>query len=426
MSRNTLVMSIAGRMKRGVFLGSIVALSMGGTVVNLAAQGEEASAVVFRHRYRLDEQYRIVGVNEQELFLDGVAVADAETLTRIQLRVSTVAGEGDSAEGEIEAHYQVSEEIRQSNEPFQLEREYGVTFGQDAFGVQDVPRSAFVPQVRSVPTFPEDAVRPADTWTAPGIEVYDFREGLEIPDPVRIPIEPTYEYIGPATVDGTELHELRIRYNLFYRPPTSRPESAEIRLITARFNQTMLWDNLAGRAHSYEETYNLFIQLTDGSRLEYRGRADGRVVGAPPLDRERLRRELEDAMAAEQIADTSVREDEEGITIAFEDIQFAPDSAVLLDSELHKIEVLSRVLARYPDRDLLITGHTALAGTAAGRQQLSEERARAVGQALIDMGVRTRESLVYRGFGARQPLADNSTSEGRRRNRRVEITILEN
>jgi len=75
---------------------------------------------------------------------------------------------------------------------------------------------------------------------------------------------------------------------------------------------------------------------------------------------------------------------------------------------------------------VLISGHTALAGTATARQKLSVERARAVAEALIRLGARAPEAITVTGFGAEKPVADNSTAEGMARNRRVEITILEN
>jgi outer membrane protein OmpA-like peptidoglycan-associated protein len=45
---------------------------------------------------------------------------------------------------------------------------------------------------------------------------------------------------------------------------------------------------------------------------------------------------------------------------------------------------------------------------------------------LIEKGVREADRIIVRGFGADNPVADNATPEGMRRNRRVEITILEN
>ena len=104
-------------------------------------------------------------------------------------------------------------------------------------------------------------------------------------------------------------------------------------------------------------------------------------------------------------------------------ISFGPSEA---GSEKDKLDRIGAILKRYSDRDILVTGHTALAGSPGGRQTLSEDRAAAVGSYLISAGVRSKERMVYRGFGAEVPVADNATEEGRRKNRRVEITILEN
>jgi outer membrane protein OmpA-like peptidoglycan-associated protein len=58
--------------------------------------------------------------------------------------------------------------------------------------------------------------------------------------------------------------------------------------------------------------------------------------------------------------------------------------------------------------------------------QLSLDRATAVGEYLLSRNVRTADRMVIRGYGAERPIADNSTEEGMRRNRRVEIILLEN
>jgi outer membrane protein OmpA-like peptidoglycan-associated protein len=390
------------------------------------AQAAHTDPRVFVHRFRPDEEYRIVGVNEQNLFVDNTPVGAAEVLTRVLITVSDRSEGPSGVTGTLLAEYQVSEEADTGAGAFQLEREYRVEIEQDADGTQRVPRGAFVPQVRGIPSFPDEAIAPGDRWTAPAVEAYDFREGLGIDEPVLIPVEVHYELLGPREFEGSVYDEIAIRYNLFYRPPPNRPEAQTIRLITARFSQRLLWDHIAGRAHYYDEEYTLFMQLSDGTRSEYRGRADGRVVSAPPLDRDALRRDIKDAIAADAIADTTVRSDEEGVTVSLENIQFAPDSARLLDSEREKLAWLASILRRYPDRDILISGHTALAGTEAGRQRLSEERAAAVGEYLIELGARARENILYRGYGAREPIAPNDTEAGRRRNRRVEITILEN
>jgi outer membrane protein OmpA-like peptidoglycan-associated protein len=112
--------------------------------------------------------------------------------------------------------------------------------------------------------------------------------------------------------------------------------------------------------------------------------------------------------------------------VSLQNVQFLPDSAILQTSEKKKLDAIAEILKRYPDRDLLITGHTALAGTETGRQKLSEARAAAVGNYLLQNRVRQEDQIVIRGMGAREPIADNRSEEGMRQNRRVEITILEN
>ncbi len=375
-------------------------------------------AVLFTYSHREGEQYRIVGVNRQRIFVNGREEGEGEVLTRVQIKLLP--------DREVYARYQVSEETAAGRDLFASDREYDVTFRQSPQGIQTVPADSFVPQVRNVPTFPEHEVSPGDTWRSPGIEVYDFREGFEIQDPVRIPIDVDYEYLGPAEFEGRRYDVIGMRYNLFHRPGPHAPEADEIRLMTARFSQRLYWDTFAGRPAYYEETYNLFIQFTDGTRVEYRGTADGRVVDAPELDRDAVRESIARSIIDENLEDATVRSDEDGVTIALEDIRFEPDSAELMESELVKLDWLAAILREHPDRDVLITGHTALAGTPEGRQHLSEERAAAVGEFLIDAGVRTRDQLMYRGRGAEEPVAPNDTVEGRRRNRRVEITILEN
>ena len=92
---------------------------------------------------------------------------------------------------------------------------------------------------------------------------------------------------------------------------------------------------------------------------------------------------------------------------------------------LEKIEKIGKLLSAYPDYELLVSGHTALAGTAEARQVLSEQRAAAVANYLVELGVREHHHVFTRGFGAEKPIAPNTTEANKARNRRVEITVLE-
>ena len=76
----------------------------------------------------------------------------------------------------------------------------------------------------------------------------------------------------------------------------------------------------------------------------------------------------------------------------------------------------------YPGLALDIEGHTDSTGSDALNQTLSEQRAGEVGSYLVDQQV-ARENIHTRGFGKANPVASNDTSEGRQKNRRVEIIV---
>jgi outer membrane protein OmpA-like peptidoglycan-associated protein len=170
----------------------------------------------------------------------------------------------------------------------------------------------------------------------------------------------------------------------------------------------------------------MIFELSNGRTIEYRGTARAEIVEAKPMDRGKIAAEIAQDINRLGIQDTSVRVVKEGVVISLENIQFLPDSSELVPSEQEKLDRIAEILSHYGDRDILVGGHTALAGTPEGRMQLSVERARAVADYLIKKGSRSPERVVVKGYGAEKSVADNNTEEGRKKNRRVEITLLEN
>jgi outer membrane protein OmpA-like peptidoglycan-associated protein len=87
---------------------------------------------------------------------------------------------------------------------------------------------------------------------------------------------------------------------------------------------------------------------------------------------------------------------------------------------------IAKLLIVNPDGLLKIGGHTDNRGTAKANQLLSENRATAVETALKSMGIPETVRIETKGFGFSQPIAPNSTEEGKAKNRRVEISISTN
>ncbi len=116
----------------------------------------------------------------------------------------------------------------------------------------------------------------------------------------------------------------------------------------------------------------------------------------------------------------------EGIKITFDSgILFATNSAELEQQAKTNIDKLAVILNKYPDTNILVTGHTDSVGPEDYNQKLSERRAQSVADYSKTRGVTgSRFSVV--GLGETEPVASNDTPEGRRANRRVEIAIFAN
>ena len=103
-------------------------------------------------------------------------------------------------------------------------------------------------------------------------------------------------------------------------------------------------------------------------------------------------------------------------------ITFNYDSAAVQPQFQPTLNDVSAVLAQYPKTYIDVYGHTDSDGTDAYNQGLSERRAQAVASYLTTHGVQSAR-IATRGYGETQPIASNSTEEGKASTRRVEIKI---
>ncbi|MEL6171895.1 MAG: OmpA family protein, partial [Pseudomonadota bacterium] len=148
------------------------------------------------------------------------------------------------------------------------------------------------------------------------------------------------------------------------------------------------------------------------------GAGGGALVGSI-LDRQEA--DLRDSLGNDDVTITNTG-DRLIVTLP-EDILFDVDSASVrpgLRSDLLKV---ASNLQEYPDSTVQVVGHTDNTGGASYNQNLSERRANAVSDVLLDGGVGFNRINAF-GRGEDRPVASNLTDEGRALNRRVEIVIL--
>jgi len=104
-------------------------------------------------------------------------------------------------------------------------------------------------------------------------------------------------------------------------------------------------------------------------------------------------------------------------------IPFDYNKATLRPDAQTQIQGLAQVLRTHPNWMIGLDGHTDAVGSASFNQKLSEDRANSVKTALVALGIPARQ-IATRGLGATQPIADDKTSDGRAKNRRVEVVNL--
>ena len=111
--------------------------------------------------------------------------------------------------------------------------------------------------------------------------------------------------------------------------------------------------------------------------------------------------------------------------VIHEKIQFETNKASIKPESGSLLEEITNVIKQNPQiKRLSIEGHTDSTGADKHNQKLSEQRAEAVRDHLVQHGVEA-ERLSSRGWGESKPIGDNSTAIGREENRRVEFVIVE-
>jgi outer membrane protein OmpA-like peptidoglycan-associated protein len=137
--------------------------------------------------------------------------------------------------------------------------------------------------------------------------------------------------------------------------------------------------------------------------------------------RMQLQQEQERAAAMERdLQALQAKSTQRGMVVTLGDVLFATGQATLQPGAQRSVQQLAQVLQQYPERRVLIEGFTDSQGGDQMNLELSQRRADAFRQALMNRGV-PAERIEVRAHGKAYPVADNATAAGRQQNRRVEV-----
>lgn len=138
--------------------------------------------------------------------------------------------------------------------------------------------------------------------------------------------------------------------------------------------------------------------------------------------------DVQEAELRQELASTSVSvvRDNDSIRLIMPgNITFKTDSSDINASFYATLNSVAKVLNKYDNSTVMVLGYTDSTGTAQYNQTLSQQRASAVAAYLQGQGVKASRFEIM-GLGSSNPIASNSTAEGRQQNRRVEIKIIPN
>ncbi|GHU21210.1 cell envelope biogenesis protein OmpA [Spirochaetia bacterium] len=270
------------------------------------------------------------------------------------------------------------------------------------------------PALRGFPTVPEKALAPGSRWTAPGDRAVD---PLDTGVATIIPFTAGYEYKGIELYQNIPIHRIKSRYTIRYTGALKLTGTHDVDILLRVADGSLLF-----MRDVLDETFS----FPDASTRRLRGFTLTFGQGSVPLDRDStviiLEKIVEEPRPEKELPpDIAVVTIPEGIKLIIQDLQFMPDLDRILPAERPRLDAISEALKQIPDRIFLVEGHTA--GSSDGIK-LSTQRAQRVVEEMVARGI-PADRFLYKGWGNTRPVADNDTTAGRARNRRVEITILD-
>ncbi|HBD95266.1 MAG: hypothetical protein A2015_16260 [Spirochaetes bacterium GWF1_31_7] len=266
------------------------------------------------------------------------------------------------------------------------------------------------PPIQGFPFFPENELEINDIYSGSGffnIPLYNEKMSIDIP------INFNAQYKGDSNLNGENYSLFEQSFFIDYKPDEINKD------FKGRHIVKMFFDNTTGRPIYMDDRFEDQIQSDDGDIIQYKGFYLYFYNRIQSLQKKTIVPTIKI-----KTEDGFVNESEKGISITLNNLHFLPDSTEIVDSDKALLESVFTTLNEIKDRSFLVVGHTADTGNPEAEKKLSEERALSIAQYFQMKGIR-QDKLLFTGKGALEPIASNDTEENKRKNRRVEIIILE-
>lgn len=403
---------------------------------------QQDDGILFQFSHKKGDAFSHISTVYEEAYYNGRLNNKTEFINRTSSTVLDILEDGSEY---LQTDYMTTQNslIQRTGDTLSWGEENSVNLYRKKTGEFYNCSSDFLPTVRNVPSFPDSTIQIGQSWQAKGLEVHDCRELFQMNQALSIPFTATYTYSGTVSAstennsknathieenvqnENKILHIIDVYYE-FFQDNTSGQFYKNSTFAGARgyAKQKIYWDTQKNEIDHFQEEFQIKMVDFYGNTYIFNGQSQGEVTGFTSVNSQANVKKLQETFKNYNLDNVNVSQGEKGLTLSIENIQFEPDSDKLLPSEQKKLQKIGEVLKQF-NNDLLITGHCAERGTESARQVLSENRAKSVADFLIKNNIRSEYHIFTQGKGSTQPVASNATEEGRSRNRRVEITIMD-
>lgn len=291
-------------------------------------------------------------------------------------------------------------------------------------------------------------------------DLEEFRANTELSDRVPLALSDAERAVRAASAEGLSESELSHRINLaakrieIARAEAFRAQAREqIDEVEAERTRLLLRASRLEVQQARREAERAMLQSEAAREEADRTRME--AMTAEELREEAARREAdarEEAQAARRLAEAQaseielarreadlateaaesmrrrleyleLRETDRGVVVTLGDVLFESGDTSLEPEARDQLDDVVRLVEGEPDKQIRIEGHTDSTGSSSANMRISRLRAESVRDALVEQGIDV-DRIQALGMGEDFPIASNDSADGRRKNRRVDVILL--
>ncbi|MCK5266868.1 MAG: OmpA family protein [Spirochaetes bacterium] len=383
----------------------------------LLALSSELYPFVFKFNIKEKLPYNEETTIIQQIYKNGKRLFWPRVKTVLNAKIDSIVKKEINYTGSIRYFKETSESA------YEYKANRNIEFSRNRYGkIKPYSGHTYISR-RGLPLFINNNIRKNETWTANSVDLINLRP-LDRPGKITIPSSVKYKYINDVNQDGSILAKISYSYKtsgLFWINKDYSGYQNLVR-VEARVSGIILWDKKIGMPYKYDEQFNYHLLFADGQTILNKGRALKifQVFTKQYREKEKLLENIRKHLGGKHNLKVTKR----GVVLNLGRILFDTGKSIIrLNAIKHLIKV-AKFLNKHKNINIHIDGHTDNVGGYHLNMRLSRRRAQSVYKFFVLQAELKRLKTTFKGWGPARPIADNSSKEGRQKNRRVEITFL--